>query len=882
MLRIIVNSSAGRAKSYYTSPSTADYYTQGQELEGTWRGEGAARLGLAGKVDKDAWDALCDNRNPVNGQTLTLRRKDQRRVGYDFNFHAPKSLSVLYAYTKDERIMDAFKEAVDETMRDMELEMKTRVRTGGDNVDRTTGNMVSGEFVHLTARPVGGQPDPHLHAHCFVFNSTFDPVENRWKAGQFGDIKRDAAYFEACFHSRLTGNLGKLGLPVMRTRFGWEIGGIGSSILDKFSRRTSLIEEKAKERGITDAKEKAELGASTRERKQKDMTFDQLRSLWKGRMSAEEVASVEKASDRIGGKAREENPQEIREAVDLAVEHAFERKSVLPERQLWAAALKQSVGQASVDSVLREVKKRDLISGERENRRFVTTANVLAEEHAMLDFARDGRGTCLALAKAPHVFSRDWLNAGQRKAVEHVLGSRDRVVLIRGAAGVGKTSMMQEAVEGIEAGGTKVMTFAPSADASRGVLRSEGFADADTVARLLADKQMQENAKGKVWWIDEAGLLGTGTTARVFDLADKLDARVVLSGDRRQHGSVERGAALRLLETEAGLIPAEIKEIQRQKGGYKQAVEALSEGRTEDGFEQLDKLGWIKEIDSADRYKMLASEYVAAVNGGKSALVVSPTHLEGEAITDEIRSELRRSGKLGKEQRQFVVLQKSDLTVAQQRDPVNYANGDVLVYHQNAQGHRRGEKLVVDGETSLPLAQANRFQVYHANVLSLSAGDVVRITKNGFTTDEHRLNNGACFTVRGFSKNGDIELANGWTVSKDNPFLTYGYVVTSHASQGKTVDRVFIGSSSASSPAASREQFYVSVSRGREVAKVFTDDKEALKEAVGHTDERLSATEILGLREQRQRHAMIERQAETERREIVNHNKVREGRDHER
>ena len=41
MLRIIQNTSAAGAKSYY---STADYYTEGQELEGHWRGQGAERL----------------------------------------------------------------------------------------------------------------------------------------------------------------------------------------------------------------------------------------------------------------------------------------------------------------------------------------------------------------------------------------------------------------------------------------------------------------------------------------------------------------------------------------------------------------------------------------------------------------------------------------------------------------------------------------------------------------------------------------------------------------------------------------------------------------------------------------------------------------------
>ena len=104
-----------------------------------------------------------------------------------------------------------------------------------------------------------------------------------------------------------------------------------------------------------------------------------------------------------------------------------------------------------------------------------TTRDVLKEEMRMLAFARNGRGTEAKLSGKPHAFTRDWLNEGQRRAVLHVLESRDKVVLIRGAAGVGKTAMMQEAVEAIQEGGKRVFTFAPSADASRGVLRSEGF-----------------------------------------------------------------------------------------------------------------------------------------------------------------------------------------------------------------------------------------------------------------------------------------------------------------------------------------------------------------------------------------------------------------------
>ena len=47
-------------------------------------------------------------------------------------------------------------------------------------------------------------------------------------------------------------------------------------------------------------------------------------------------------------------------------------------------------------------------------------------------------------------------------------------------------------------------------------------------------------------------------------------------------------------------------------------------------------------------------------------------------------------------------------------------------------------------------------------------------------------------------------------------------------------------------PAANTAQFYVSASRGRKSVSVFTDDKQALREAVQKTDKRLSATEVFG------------------------------------
>lgn len=867
MLRIIQSTSAAGARSYY---STADYYSEGQELTGLWRGEGAKRLGLSGVVQQNDWDALCDNRNPATGGVLTPRQKQNRRVGYDFNFHVPKSISIVYGLTKDERIVDAFRASVNETMQDMEAEMKTRVRAAGKNEDRTTGNMVWGEFIHTTARPVDSLPDPHLHAHCFVFNTTWDEKEQRWKAGQFADVKRDAPYFEAKFYSRFARRLEELGLPVERLKKGWELRDIPKSAIEKFSRRTALIEQEAKERGITDAAEKDQLGAKTREGKCKEISFDELREYWRSRLTADESSAVQTVVDRIGGAAIGEDRHIAAEAASRAVEHCLERSSVVPERKLLTEALKRSIGAALPETVERAVETQGLLVAVRNGQRLATTRNVLLEEKGIIAFAREGRGTCRPLGDALYAIKRDWLNDGQRRAVQHVLGSSDRVIVVRGAAGTGKTTMMQEAVEAIEANGRRVFTFAPSASASRGVLREDGFANADTVARLLKDERMQTEIRGNVIWIDEAGLLGTRQLAQVFDLAEKLDARVVLSGDRKQHGSVERGAALRLLEEEAGLVPAEIRDIKRQSGDYKRAVEALSDGRTEDGFKQLDKLGWIREVNETDRYKALAADYVAALSQKKSALVVSPTHREGQCVTDEIRALLKRTGKLGDGERRLPILENRNLTEAERADPVNYDADSILVFHQNARGFTKGDRVAASAGP-LPLSEAAKFQVFERDVLPVAPGDVLRVTRNGTTTDGlHRINNGDLFAVRRFDDAGNLvvikvggekrkEPADDWVISKDYGFLAHGVCVTSFASQGKTVDRVFIGQSSRSFPASSREQFYVSVSRGREGVTIYTDDKESLLDAVSRSDERMSATELVTGRESRHRAEILQR-----------------------
>jgi conjugative relaxase-like TrwC/TraI family protein len=846
MIRITQQNSSAGAKRYY---ATADYYTEGQELVGSWGGKGASRLGLSGTVDRFSFDRLCDNLNPQTGEPLTVRTRSERTVGYDFTFSVPKSVSLLYALSGDQDVLGAFREAVDETMREMEAEMKTRVRKAGADKNRTTGNMTWAEFIHTTSRPVDGLPDPQLHAHVFVFNTTWDQEEERWKAGQFRELKRDAPYFQAAFRVRLANKLQDLGFGVTRKRDDFEISGIASDVLKRYSRRTAVIERMAEEKGITDPDRKAELGAETREKKESSLGWESLRKEWDSRLSDAErkqLASVhrrERTFERpLHGEAQ---------AVDHALAHSFVREAVLPERKLVTEALKRGLGAVTVEDVTSTMQARPLIRNEVDGRAMATTKEMLALESKLIEFARDGRGRSRPLGDADRPISRDWFNEGQKAAVRHVLTSRDRVMIIRGVAGTGKTTLEQEIGEALAEAGKPVVALAQSVKASREVLRQEaGFAMADTVARFFKDSAMQEAARNGVILVDEASQLGTQDMLKVFETADAVGARVILVGDRRQHRSVTAGEPLKLLEERAGLRVAEVTEILRQSGDYKKAAKALSEGRVGDAFEELDHLSWIKEVPDAERYEAMAVAYLSAVSETgrdgkpKTALVVSPTHAEGDRITGAIREGLKGQGKLVGE-RMVRTWIPAHLTESQKMDATEFDPGNLIEFHQNAPGFKKGSRVLIADGTVPPVDLANRFEVFRPVELPLAVGDRIRVTAGGKTKDGHRLSNGSLFNVQGFTRRGDIVVDHGWIIDRDFGHLTHGYVVTSHASQGVTVDKVFVGISSESFPATGQRTAYVALTRGKEQVQVFTDDKNDLLKAMSREDDPMSATNLV-------------------------------------
>src|SRR3954453_19518917 len=96
------------------SAAKDNYYTQKDHIVGTWHGQLATALGLAGDVDKIHFDRLADGQHPTTGAQLvhakTARQTPdgktmmEHRAGWDLTFSAPKSVSITALVGGDARV----------------------------------------------------------------------------------------------------------------------------------------------------------------------------------------------------------------------------------------------------------------------------------------------------------------------------------------------------------------------------------------------------------------------------------------------------------------------------------------------------------------------------------------------------------------------------------------------------------------------------------------------------------------------------------------------------------------------------------------------------------------------------------------------------------
>lgn len=861
-----MRSSTGTVKYFDDHLASSDYYSHNGQFLGRWGGRAASLLNLSGSVQRDDFVNLCENINPVTQHQLTARNIDNRTVCYDFTFSVPKSISILYTQTKDNDILEAMNAAIEETMAEVEKDAETRVRIQGKNENRKTGNLAWAAFTHEEARPVGGIPDPHLHQHVIVFNATYDEVEDKWKAGQFRNLKASAHYYDAVYLSKLAIKLESAGYSIERNSRDFELKGFERSTIEKFSNRTIGINKRAEELGLTYAEDKAKLGAKTREKKDSAKPREAIEKAWAEKLTAEEQRLIlEAKQSRFASEKK--NGVTPSAALEYALGHCLERKSVVEHRELMIHALKRGFGQVSKEELETEIAQhKNLISRKVSNDTLYTTQESLVEERKLIAETRLGRAKKQPLLPGYQGLPLQ-LSKEQKNAVSHVLESRDFITLVIGRAGTGKTWTMKEIAKAVTDNGKGFHSFAPSAAASRGVQRDDGFGEADTIASLLLSKEKQIAVKDGVIWLDEAGLIGNKTMNRIIHIAKEQNARILLTGDPRQHSSVERGDALQIIQEYGGVQPAYLTKIQRQKSeNYKEAINAIADGDIARGYASLDKMGAIKQRDKLEEVlDVLAQDYIAAVKAKESVLVIAPTHSQGQVATAAIRSSLKEQSLLEKEDRVFETQTNLSFTAEQKKDVINYQTGQIVQFDQNAKGFKRGSKYAVwgrdedgkivlidkgnDEKKILPLEEAEKFSVYNSGNIELAAGDKVRITKNGFSRERKRLDNGMILDVIGFNEQGHIIASTGTNelvLDKDYRNFTYGYTTTSPASQGKTVNRVLLLQTTFTGKAASQEQFYVSASRGRFEVSIYTDDKEFLLRSIQQSSKRMTASELVG------------------------------------
>jgi conjugative relaxase-like TrwC/TraI family protein len=897
MLNISKPLSASQAQNYHTKEFTAaeqNYWKQGDTNQGEWHGKLAADFGLSGAVGAEEFARLSEGQHPETGKQLVLHRvvheyKDadgkmvspvEHRAGWDATFSAPKSISLTALVGGDDRVREAHRESVNVALN--ELEQYTQARIGGNNPAETTGRFAAAKFEHDTARPVDGYAAPQLHTHVVVFNMT-ERENGKMRALQPQSLFESQQFATAVYQSHLTYKLRSLGYEIEPGKSGApEIKGYTQQYLDASSPRRQQIEEALSRSGST-GPEAAQIAAHNTRDKKVILSPDQILAAHKliadefGNQAYRVVAEAWERRREQTQQPENEHRRQVREAVTFARDKGFEREAVVEERALYVDALRRGMGEMTYPEVRASFEAR-VASGEfkeiadegvKAGRRFTTAATIKAESE-IVQKVQDGQSRAPQImpieTAVPLADSRSYFNAAQKRVVEEVLISRDRIQGLQGRAGSGKTSVLATIREGAEKNGYAVEGFAPTSRAAK-QLRDAGI-KADTLQRFLAGGGLQaagDPARKHLYMVDESSL---ASTQQMRDFLNKIapQDKVLLIGDTRQHQGVDAGKPFEQLQ-EAGMRTAQLDQIMRQKDPeLLKAVEHLSNNETAIGIEMLSQQGRITEIiDPQVRIAAIAKSYAERP---ENALIVSPDNASRRAINQAVRQELQALGIVDKTDHSMRVLTpRNDMTGADREWANRYERGDVLYYTRGSKEHgiesrsyarvvstNPKENLVTvqkqDGQqVTYDPSRLRGIAAYREIEREFAIADKIQ-----FTAPQRDLQvaNRDLGTIQSIGDDGRIN------VRMDSPkdrivrfdanemrHFDHGYAVTSHSSQGLTSERVLVNMDTEVHPELINRRFaYVSVSRASHDAQIFTNDAATLAENLSRDVSKASAIDL--------------------------------------
>lgn len=889
MLTISKPLSASQAQAYHSKEFTnaeQAYYTQGGEIRGEWHGKLAEQWGLHGEVSEEQFQRLSEGQHPITGRQLvryqTPReytnekgehvRTMEHRAGWDATFSAPKTVSLTALVGGDERVRGAHEASVNTALN--ELENYVQARIGGNHPAQTTGKWIAAKFEHDSARPVEGYAAPQLHTHVVFFNLT-EMANGETRALQPRELYRAQQYATAVYRAELAVRLQELGYEIERGRSGQpETKGYSKEYVEASSPRRQQITEHLAEEGVRGAGAAQIAAHRTRDTKSA-LSAEEM--LDRHRFLAEHFGNqpervVQTARATEHGIEREPIAPAAQSAMSFSRQRNLEREAVADERDLLRDALKRSMGKMTLAEVKADFEKRvgarEFIEVEQRknipNRAFTTT-EMLGYERDVINVMRrgqDGHEPIARIEVRSEIEERSRLSESQRKAVSEILSSRDQITALDGVAGSGKTTSLAAIREAAEREGHQVRGFAPTSRAAHKL--AEAGIESGTLQRYLARRERSPEGTKHLYVLDESSL---ASTKQMYEFLHRLkeDDRVLLVGDARQHQGVEAGRPFEQLQ-EAGIRTAHLDEIVRQRDpALKHAVKQLSRGEIREALADLYQQGRVHGI--ADHQERIAAVAKAYVERSEDTLVVSPDNKSRRELNEVIHRELQSVGRVDEEEHRLKVLTpRQELTGADRQWAGQYEIGDIVRYSRGSQaiGIEAGEYATVreadadqnlltveksDGEQlSYDPRRLHGVSVYKEDARDFSEGDRVQFTA---PYAEKYIANRELGTVERVDSQGNLKLRLDSEreiefALSEHPHLDYGYAVTSHSSQGLTADRVLVhvDTEAAHENLVNTRLAYVSISRARDDAQIFTNNPDRLSEAFSREISKASALEL--------------------------------------
>src|SRR5690606_14803565 len=132
---------------------------------------------------------------------------------------------------------------------------------------------------------------------------------------------------------------------------------------------------------------------------------------------------------------------------------------------------------------------------------------------------------------------------------------------------------------------------------------------------------------------------------------------------------------------------------------------------------------------------------------------------------------------------------------------------------------------------------AGHVQAFAPQPMDLKTGDAIRFTRNDREAGRVNGGRGEVIAVDQQTRVATIQTPDGRTetlnldVARDR-HIAHAYVDTAFAAQGRTADHVMIHADSSATNLVDQKSFYVGISRAKESATIFTNDRGKLASAI--------------------------------------------------